>query len=189
MFTRRTLGVIGLVWGLAGVMFLLGGAVMRLAPLAMEVTNYHLTAIQWLALVANIVFMAWSEGYKGFQRAFSPRVAARLHWLFKHPCPLLVISAPLFCLGLIHSTTKRRLVFLFVTAMVITLIVLVRMLDQPWRGVIDVGVVVGLTWGIVSLLWYVVLAFVSKEFNHSPELPAETSRAYESYCAHAGKSA
>lgn len=187
MTTRRTLGTIGLFWGLAGVLLLLGYALVRLTPYAIEALDYELSLVQWVALVGGAIFMAWSEGYKGFQRSFSPRVAARLLWLYRHPCPLLVLSAPLFCLGLVHAPPKRRVIFLVMTTMIIGLVILIRLLDQPWRGVIDAGVVVGLTWGVVSVLWFVVLAFTRKEFTYSAELPSESSRAYENFCAHAGK--
>lgn len=187
MITRRTLGTIGLVWGLAGVLFLLVFALYRLTPMAIEAMGYPLSAIQWLVLLGGVLFMAWSEGYKGFQRSFSPRVAARLLWLYRHPCPLLVFSAPFFCLGLVHAPPKRRVIFFVMTSMIIFLIILIRLLDQPWRGIIDAGVVVGLTWGVVSILWYVVLAFTRDNFGYSAELPAESSRAYEAFCAHASK--
>ncbi|MDQ1692227.1 MAG: hypothetical protein QOD87_2335, partial [Pseudonocardiales bacterium] len=31
-------------------------------------------------------------------------------------------------------------------------IVLVRLVDQPWRGIIDAGVLAGLAYGLVSVL-------------------------------------
>lgn len=184
---RRTLGLAGLLWGLAGILFLLGGAIYRLAPYALDALTYPLTTLQWTVLIGNILFMAWSEGYKGFQLSFSPRVAARLRWLYDHPCPLLVISAPLFSLGLIHAPPKRRVIFFALTTMIIILIVLIRLLEQPWRGVLDAGVVIGLIWGTTSLLWFVVLAFTRKDFNYSPELPEASSRAYENFCASAAR--
>jgi hypothetical protein len=38
------------------------------------------------------------------------------------------------------------------TIAMIVLILLVRRLGQPWRGVIDAGIVLGLGWGFVSIL-------------------------------------
>lgn len=188
MSVRKALGLIGLLWGLSGIMLLLGGAVYRLSPVALEAISYELSTLQWLVLIANTLFMAYSEGYKGFQRSFSPRVAARLRWLYEHPCPVLIISAPLFCLGLVHAPPKRRVIFFALTTMIIVLIILIRLLDQPWRGVLDAGVVVGLSWGIASVLWFVTQAFTQQHFGYCPELPAASSKAYESFCANAGKS-
>ena len=53
------------------------------------------------------------------------------------------------------------------------LILLVGLLEQPWRGIVDAGVVVGLTWGLVSLLIFSVLAFAQADFGYSPEVPDE----------------
>lgn len=180
---RTFLSVTGFLWGLSGILFFLGFALYRLTPLAVDALSYKLTLGQWLVLIGNCLFMAWSEGYKGFQKSFSPRVAARLLWLCRHPCPLLVGSAPLFCLGLIHAPPKRKLTFIILTTTIVGLIILIRLLDQPWRGVLDAGVVVGLSWGTLSLLWFVLLAFTRSDYAYSPELPRESSQAYERYCA------
>jgi DMSO/TMAO reductase YedYZ heme-binding membrane subunit len=53
----------------------------------------------------------------------------------------------------------------------VILVLLVRLIQQPWRGIIDLGVVVGLAWGLISLLVFSVLAFTSKVFPYSPEVP------------------
>ena len=41
---------------------------------------------------------------------------------------------------------------------VVCLILVVRLLEQSWRGIVDMGVVVGLAWGTVSLLVHTALA-------------------------------
>ncbi len=33
------------------------------------------------------------------------------------------------------------------------------------------GVVVGLSWGVISLIYNVLLAFGARDFDHSPEMP------------------
>ena len=38
------------------------------------------------------------------------------------------------------------------TVMIVVLVIVFHMLDQPWRGILDAGVVVGLSWGIVTLV-------------------------------------
>jgi uncharacterized membrane protein YedE/YeeE len=47
----------------------------------------------------------------------------------------------------------------------------VRLLSQPWRGIIDGGVVVGLAWGLVSLVIFGYQAFTAEDFPFSPEVP------------------
>lgn len=164
-------GVVGAVWGLAGVSLLLGSAICRLLPLAMESFSYHLLWYHWITLVCVVLFMAYSEGYRAFQKGFSPRVAARARYLKDHPRLLHVLCAPFFCMGYFHAPRKRRITSISVTAGIVILVLLVRLLQQPWRGIIDLGVVVGLAWGLISLLVFSVLAFTSKVFPFSPEVP------------------
>ena len=71
------IGTLGAFWGLAGVSLLLGSAVYRLTLVSVEALSHELLWYHWMALVLNVLFMAYSEGYQGFQLGFSPRVAAR----------------------------------------------------------------------------------------------------------------
>jgi hypothetical protein len=45
-------------------------------------------------------------------------------------------------------------------------------LPQPWRGIVDLGVVIGLAWGLVALGVFTVQAF-SGRLNHAPEVPPD----------------
>ncbi len=167
------LGVIGVVWGLAGVVLLLGYALIRLYPVTMEAFDQPLAWYHWVCLVGFIVFMAYSEGYRGFQQAFSPRVAARLKYLYDHPRPLHVLLSPLFCMGYFYIRKQRRIVIYILTIGIIAIIVAVKWLAQPWRGIVDAGVLVGLTWGLVTVLIFTRQAFIRKPFPYSPEVPDE----------------
>ncbi|EPJ47413.1 MAG: hypothetical protein OFPII_13000 [Osedax symbiont Rs1] len=35
---------------------------------------------------------------------------------------------------------------------------------MPWRGILDVGVVVGLSWGLLSVTFYSIKAFAGRGF-------------------------
>jgi hypothetical protein len=170
----RAAGIFGACWGALGVSALLGSAIWRLSPYAWEVLAMDLSTLQWILLVVNVIFMAHSEGYKGFQKAFSPRVAARTRYLFDHPHALRSLLAPLFCMGFFHATKKRLIVSYVLTAAIIGLIVLVRMLSQPWRGIVDAGVVVGLGWGLMAYWVFLVQAFAGGAFAYDPEVPVAT---------------
>ena len=121
----------------------------------LELGEYSLGPVHWLALVVFVPWMAWSEGYKGFHRAFSPRVVARSRYLREADHPLLAMLAPVFCMGYIHATRKRKIVSWCVTLGIVMLVLLLRVTPQPWRGIVDAGVVTGLSLGILSLLFYV----------------------------------
>ena len=145
---------LGFFWGIAGVILLLSSAVMRLSPRIVELQNFSLGYQHWLLVLVFVPWMAWAEGYRGFHKAFSPRVVARANYLREGGHPLLSVLAPFFCMGYFHATRKRKIVSWTVTGGIVVLILLVRLTPQPWRGIIDAGVVLGLTLGILSLLYY-----------------------------------
>jgi uncharacterized membrane protein len=169
---KKVLGTVGALWGVGGVLALLGSATCRLTPRAVDAFSYSFSWYHWSGLAVIVVGMAYAEGYKGFQQAFSPRTAARARYLRSHPEMLHFILAPFFCMGYFHATRKRKITSLSVTFGIIVLIVLVHFVAQPWRGIIDAGVVVGLLWGIVSLLYFSGAALLFQEYPYSPEVPA-----------------
>lgn len=137
-------------------MLLLLYAVVRLGPMALELTSFDLGQIHWFALVVSVFYMAYAEGYKGFHRAFAPRVIARASYLSANPRPLHIVLAPVFCMGYIYATRKRKLLSFGLSSMIVCFVLLVRLLPQPWRGIVDAGVVTGLMLGIASILYFLL---------------------------------
>jgi hypothetical protein len=168
---KKISAVLATAWGIAGAISLLGFAIWRLTPMAMEIFHYQLTPLHWAALVGNIVFMAYSEGYKGFQKGYSPRVAARCLYLSKNTTWVNGLLAPLFVMGYFHATRRRLIGTYLLTTMIIGFIILIHYVHQPIRGIIDAGVVVGLGWGVSSLIYYLLVAFNREDFKYSPEVP------------------
>ena len=97
-------------------------------------------------------FMAWSEGWRGFQLRFSPRVAERAMLIRAAPTASRVIFAPLFAAGFFGGSRREQIGACVGTVAIIVLVIVVHHLDQPWRGILDAGVVAGLTWGVVATL-------------------------------------
>ena len=118
----------------------------------LEAFHFGLEWYHWLVGVVNVIFMAYCEGYKGFQQAFSPRVAARARYLEERPHWLRTLLAPLFVMGFFHATKRRLIVTYSLTIGIVILILLFRQLPQPWHGVLDAGVVIGLAWGSIATL-------------------------------------
>jgi hypothetical protein len=164
------LGLLAVTWGMLGVWLLLGSAIVRLTPIGLSIFSMDLSWYHWLVLAVWVVGMAHREGYVGFQKGFSPRVAARLAYLRRNPTPLRTILAPFFCMGYFDIERRRQIVVIGVTLMVISFIVIARQLPQPWRGIVDLGVVVGLLWGVIALLIFTVMAFAGR-LRESPMLP------------------
>ena len=165
------IGYFGAFWGLSGILLLLGSAIYRLTQYALDALSYEFQWYHWFSLLGLILFMAYAEGYRGFQQAFSPRTAARARYLIEHPNLFHSLLAPFFCMGFFHATKRRMIISLSLTSGIVLLIILVRMVPQPWRGIIDAVVVIGLLWGLVSLLVFGIVAFTSRHFPYSPEVP------------------
>ena len=172
---NRLLSVVGLAWGLSFIFAVLLLAIVRLSSVSVDAfTNFPFQWYHWVVLTVVVVFMAHSEGYEGFQRNFSPRVVARASFLYHHPRPVLIALAPFFLAGYIHINPGRQRNILLLTLGIVTLIFLIRFLPQPWRGIVDAGVVVGLTWGLVSLVVHGIRMLGSRPFAYSPEIPGES---------------
>ena len=164
-------GIIGAIWGITGLSLIFSSALYRLYPYAQELCGTSLEWFHWVSLAASLLFMGYAEGYKGFHLKFSPRAAARALYLKNNPTFARVLFAPFFCMGFFHATRKRKIVAYSLTAMIILLIVLMRQLAQPWRGIVDAGVLLGLGWGLVSIWIFTLQAFFGKGFDISPETP------------------
>ena len=54
---------------------------------------------------------------------------------------------------------------------IVSLVIAVRWLEQPWRGIVDAGVVVGLSWGLVSMAAFTLRALTDPGYPYGPEVP------------------
>jgi hypothetical protein len=76
-------------------------------------------------------------------------------------------------MGYFHAPRRRQITSISVTVGIIVLVILVRFMPQPWRGIVDAGVIVGLAWGLAALAIFSVQAFTSARFEYSPEVPEQ----------------
>jgi hypothetical protein len=170
---RRRLGYFfTFAWGVGGVLALLVRALTRLAPMAWQPIAEGLLTAPLVALYAAwVVFNAYCEGYRAFQKAFCPRVIGRAHSLASNPKLWHALLAPLFCLSLFHAN-RRGLTVAWVMLALITLFVwLLRITPQPWRGIVDGGVVVALAWGAIALTVFAVRALFGRVPDVKLNLP------------------
>lgn len=163
--------IIAATWGITGITLLIGCAIYRLAPKAQEAIQADLSLFQWIFLVSFALFMLVCEGYRGFQKKFSPRTAARIRYLYQNPTPLHTLLAPLFCMGYFYATKKTKIISTCLTLGIFLLVISMRFCPDPWRGIIDVGVVLGLSYGLISFFAFTIQALTKSDFPHSPETP------------------
>jgi len=172
--STRTLDPIGrliVLWGVGGVLLVLLKALLRLGGMVRGAFEHELGPLHLTVAAVWIAFMAYTEGYRGFQQRFSPRVVRRAVHLAEAPRPWLVALAPAYTMGLVHATRRRLVVSWALLAGIVALVMMVRQLDQPWRGIVDLGVVVGLAWGCASLLALLGPALSGRAPDVDPDLP------------------
>lgn len=166
------LGIAAATWGALGVVALLTQAIIRLLPRALEpLENNMLDAAHGGAYAGWVVFSLYFEGYRAFQKRFSPRVVARAFHLARNPSPWHVALAPLFCMALFHARRRATTLARGTVVMVICFIVALRHVPQPYRGIIDGGVVAALVWGAIAIVYYFVRALFGEAVPASPETP------------------
>ncbi|MEL7296339.1 MAG: hypothetical protein AAGJ86_01690 [Pseudomonadota bacterium] len=144
------LGKFAVIWGLGGFLAMLAWAIARLIPIATDSASVSWTVWQHATFYINVFFMAWVEGYRGFQLKFSPRFAARAAGIAGHATPAQALLAPLLFMSFFHAPPRRILGAILLTLGIIVIVIVYRQLPQPWRGILDAGVVVGLSWGFVA---------------------------------------
>lgn len=142
----------GALWGVAGIVALLSFAIYRLAPYALEALRSGLTPAQWLILVAWCGFMVVSEGRDGFERRLAPRIATRARQINADGDMLSIVLAPLYCFGYFRAPARQMIVSYVAIVFIIAAIVIVHQFSQPWRGIVDCGVVLGLAYGVIAII-------------------------------------
>jgi hypothetical protein len=159
-------------WGVVGVLALLGQALYRLTPLAIEpVEAGMLDGPKWALYIGWTIFNAYAEGYRGFQKSFSPRVVARAVHLARHPKPINVLFAPVYCMTLFDASRRRLIVARILVVSIMILVIIVKALPQPWRGIVDAGVVIGLAWGVLVIVYLFARALVTGVVPENDSLP------------------
>ncbi|MEM7468007.1 MAG: hypothetical protein AAF387_14125 [Pseudomonadota bacterium] len=152
MSNNKIFGWCAWAWAVTCFIVLLIIAILNLSNHALMLRGYELNGVHWLILISNSLLMAYYEGYKGFQCAYSPRFAARARSLPQGYTRKRALLAPFFCMGFFDAPRRRIIAAYLLTAMIVFFVLLFRVLPQPWRGALDVGVVIGLSWGCIATM-------------------------------------
>ena len=164
------LGMIAAGWSMTGLLVLLGFAIWKLSTYTLESLQMPLNWMHWSVFIGFTGFMAHSEGYKGFQKSFSPRFAARTKYLLTNSTLTQCIFAPFFSMGYFHAPAKRVIASATLTIMIIVFIFLFRYIPQPWKGLLDAGVVIGLIWGMISTIFFCTKAISNPVCDWNAEI-------------------
>lgn len=173
MSLRSVVGVIASYWGLLGFLLLVGSAIYRLSAYVWELRDYELNYWHWSLMLIFLVFMLYSEGYRGFHQKLSPRFASRGKALRQMNNFWFYVAAPLFCVGYFYATRKRVITSFAITLMIVVLVMIVSRLPQPWRGIVDLGVVAGLVFGLSSVVYWWIRVELTGSCEVDTEFPEE----------------
>lgn len=159
-------------WGVVGVSFLLGQAIVRMTPIALEPWQEGtMSPLQMGLYLGWVALNAYLEGHRGFHLRFSPRVVSRAFYLGSKPKLLWIVLAVPFCMSFFHAKRRQMIVSWVLLLTIASLVILIKYVPQPWRGIIDGGVVIGLLWGLGSLWWYFLRAFLGHRVPPLSDLP------------------
>ena len=164
-------GLLAAFWGVAGFVLLLLFSIFRLTPIALAAFDHALLWYHWLVLVLNIIFMAYTEGYRGFQKGYSPRLLTRARDLAYRPRLTSGLLAPLYCMNYFAAERQRVITAWCVLLMIVVLVLIFHQIPQPWRGLLNIGVIVGLSWGVVATVFCALF-----DANYRAKYPLTTKR-------------
>lgn len=150
------------VWGVLGVVLMLSEALLRLTRLAWEGVVEQFAPLPFEIAVVWCLVNAYAEGYRGFQKRFVPQALDRA-FSIDSSSVVEVVLAPLKVLGLWRTDAKAMRRAWIMVLGISALVFAVKQLPQPWRGVIDAGVVVGLGWGTVAMVVMLVARLRRKQ--------------------------
>lgn len=175
---KRIVNVSVSFWAAGGVVAVLGKSIKRIVPIALEPfgasSPVPLSTFQLGSYIAMCLWFAYVEGYKGFQQKFSPLVVARAQTLkpFDGTPIHHILFGPFYAMGLFHATKKRKIVSWSVSLGVGLIVAIVKKIPYPWRNIVDAGVIVGLSWGSLSILGIWMKTVISgKGPDIDPALP------------------
>jgi hypothetical protein len=156
------MGMAGALWGIAGFLLLLGVAAARLSIPARAAFAYPFHWYHWLFLALVLVFFAYVKGHRAFQKGLSGMVVQRALALRRNPSVIRVTLAPLLCMGFFGAGFRIQTQMIALTAGMIAFVFLIRLIPQPWRGILDLGLVIAFGWGFLSALIMGAMAFLGR---------------------------
>lgn len=151
-----------LIYSIGGVIAIFSSAIYRLYPHVHESFSYEFSISNWIVLSVYLIVMIVGKGYFALHRGFVPRVINRSEQLIENGKLIDRLLAPLYCMGFFKAPKKRMLISYVMILLIVSFIVSASKISQPWRGIIDIGVIIGLSLGILSLLFLGIKKLISE---------------------------
>ena len=142
-----------IIYSIGGVIAIFSSAIYRLYPHVREGFSFEFSTLNWIVLMAYLIVMIVGKGYFALHRGFVPRVINRSELLIENGNLFDKLLAPLYCMGFFKAPRKRMIISYVMISLIVSFIVSASKITQPWRGIIDLGVIIGLSLGIFSLLF------------------------------------
>ena len=143
------------IWGLFGIVLLVGRALWRLTPIALEPIEAGMMGTwHWIGMVVWVLINAYAEGYRGFHKRYSPRTVARAFYLVENPTPIRSLCPDLLC-GPVGATQK-----VLITSWVILLMVIALTLMRTRPTARGYGRRGRVGFWLMSMLYLFVVAFL-----------------------------
>ena len=127
-------------------------AVYRLGGRGFETLTAGLTVPQWTALTVLVLGFVYVEGIRALQHRWVPRMLGRASQLDEEERRTPRIVGPLFAMSLLFAPRTQMARAWLLTSGIVSMVVLVRLLPDPWRGIVDLAVAAALAWGIGAIL-------------------------------------
>ncbi len=147
-------GIAAGTWGIIGFAFLVARALLGMSPEIREMLATPLNAWHQIGLVVIVLVFGLAKGYFIFRRRFCRSYASRIGELSLPPVKLLyAVLAPLYCLNLIGAERRQLIRGYAIVTGIVLMIISVKFIPTPWRGMILMGVAAALTWAALEIAY------------------------------------
>lgn len=97
------------------------------------------------------IAFAYGEGFRALAHRWVPRMDRRARELGRAAPIHHRLLAPLYAMSLIGAPTRTLVRAWSGVALIVAAVLIVRMLPEPWRGIIDFAVAIALTIGLARM--------------------------------------
>ena len=125
---------------------------MQLGRRGIATLRVGLEPLEWAALIGLVLVFVWGEGVRALEERWVPRMIGRAAELDGATRTRDRVLAPLYAMSLIGAKRSSRLRAWAGVALIVTAVLAVRTMPEPWRGIVDLSVASALLWGLIAIV-------------------------------------